>query len=253
MKKRSFASCLYQSGLLVAVLTLFSFLVVPPVFAQYTPPQPTPSKRFYVDKKIFNPQTMQYVDNLNRDQYLFTPSQTVFFQLVVTNTGNDDLNNIDVTDQLPPQLSYVTGGSVNTDTKGGSANTDGKIHFSIDKLSPGSQSQPLLVEAKVNVDQGAIGIICPVNLAQAKTESLLDQDTSTFCIQQNIIKPIPPVKELPKTGAPLAAWSAVGLLPVGFRLRKFALNNSNDIDEQNHANYIWQVREFIKRGGELNE
>lgn len=97
----------------------------------------------------------------------------------------------------------------------------------------------------MNTDQN--GIICPVNLAQAQIGSLIDQDTSTFCIQQNVVKQIPPVEQLPRTGLPLAAWSVVGLLPVGFRLRKFASSNKGEND---HANYIWQIREFLKGGGD---
>ncbi len=234
-----------KRSLLVAGLVLISFLTVPSVFAQYTPPQGAPSKRFFIDKKIFNPQALEtkgatssanYVDNLSRDQFLFSPNQTVFFQLVVTNTGSDDLFNIDVTDQLPPQLAY---------TRGGSINTGGQIHFTIDKLAANSQSQPYFIETRVNTDQA--GIICPVNLAQAQTGSLVDQDTSSFCIQQNIVKQIPPVEQLPRTGLPLAAWSAVGLLPIGFRLRKYASINK---DEKDHASYIWQIREFLKGGGD---
>ena len=236
-----------KKSFLVAILMLLSFLAVPSVLAQYTPPQPGPAKRFFIDKKIFNPQAVEtkggtssanYVDNLSRDQYLFTPNQIVFFQLVVTNTGSDDLLNIDVTDQLPPQLSYIRGGTVNQ---------GGRIHFTIDKLAANSQSQPYFIETRVNTDQ--TGIVCPVNLAEAQTGSLIDQDTSTFCIQQNVIKQIPPVEQLPRTGLPLAAWSVVGLLPVGFRLRKFASSNENE-DEKETANYIWQVREFLKGGGD---
>lgn len=234
MKKDSSITFLYKASFLVTILTLFSTLTATTTFAQYTPPQPSPSQTFFVDKKIFNPQTQQFVDNLNRDQYLFIPNQTVDFQLVVTNTGNQDLNNIDITDQLPAELSYVSGGSIN---KGG------QIHFTIDKLSPGQSSQPLLLKAKVNVNAAATGIICPVNLAQAQTGNLMDQDTSTLCIQQNINKQVPPVEQLPKTGLPLVAWSLVGFLPAGLGLRRFARVNKTNTDS---PLYTWQKREFNK-------
>ncbi|MDO8573545.1 MAG: hypothetical protein Q7R77_02230 [Candidatus Daviesbacteria bacterium] len=236
-----------RKSFLIAILMLLSFLAVPSALAQYTPPQPGPGKGFFIDKKIFNPQALEtkgatssanYVDNLSRDQYLFAPNQTVFFQLIVTNTGNDDLNNIEVTDKLPPQLSYIRGGSVNQ---------GGQIHFTIDKLAANSQSQPLFIETRVSVDQAFAGIICPVNFAQAQTGSLVDQDTSSFCIQQNVVKQMPPAEQLPRTGLPLVAWSVVGLLPVGFRLRKFSSSNK---DKKEDANYIWQIREFLKEGGD---
>lgn len=230
MKKNSLFSYIYLSSFFIAILILLSFLVVPLVSAQYTPPQPTPSSKFLIDKKIFNPQTQQYVDNLARDQYLFIPNQIVDFQLVITNTGNQDLYAIDITDQLPAELSYVSGGYIN---KGG------QIYFYIDKLSPG-QSLTYLIKAKVSINQDTIGIICPANLAQAQTGSLLDQDTSTFCIQHIINKQVPSVEQLPKTGLPLIAWSLAGLLPVGLRLRKIGSNNEHSTLS------IWQKRAFNK-------
>lgn len=213
-------------------ITLFSFFNVAPISAQYTPPQGTPNSNLLIDKKIFNPQTGTYVDNLNRDQFLFTPSQTTDFQLVVTNTGNQDLFTLDISDQLPAELSYVSGGTLD---KGG------QPHFYIDKLTPG-QSQTLYLRAKVNTNQNLTGIICPVNLGQVQTGSLLDQDTSTFCIQQNIAKQAPIVEQLPKTGLPLIAWGLAGLLPVGLRLRK--MGNMGNISDS--AIYTWQKREFNK-------
>ncbi|MDO8638747.1 MAG: hypothetical protein Q7R43_04165 [Candidatus Daviesbacteria bacterium] len=226
-------------SILLATLMLYSLFNVSSVSAQYTPPQGTPNSTFLIDKKIFNPQTLQYVDNLSRDQYLFIPNQTVDFQLVVTNTGNQDLNNLDVTDQLPAELSYVSGGSIN---KGG------QIHFYIDKLVP-NQSQTFFLKAKVNVDPNLAGVICPVNLAQALTGSLLDQDTSALCIQQVITKQVPVVTQLPKTGLPIIAWSLVSLLPVGLKLRKMGNQGNNSdsaLQNSNFASYISQKREFSK-------
>lgn len=214
-------------------LALSGFVAVPSVHAQYTPPQPTPSVRFFIDKKIFNPVTNSYVDNLNRDQYLYIPGQTVDFKIEVKNTGDTDLNSINITDSLPAELDYVSGGTL---TKGG------QPQYTIDKLAPG-QSQEFLLKAKVKADEAATGVVCPVNLASAQTGSLLDQDTSTFCITRNINKKVPPVEELPKTGLPLAAWSLVGFLPAGLGLKRFSRNNK---DNQNSPLYTWQKREFEK-------
>ena len=219
--------------ILSLALMFYSFINVPSVFAQYTPSQPTFISKFMIDKKIFNPQTQQYVDNLSRDQYLFIPNQIVDFQLVVTNTGNQDLLNFDISDQLPAELSYVSGGSLD---KGG------QPHFYIDKLTP-NQSQTFLLKAKVNIRQDFAGIVCPVNLSQARTGSLLDQDTSALCIQQNIVKPMPPVEQLPKTGLPILAWGLAGLLPLGLKLKNIGNHGKNS----DSALYINQKREFLKK------
>lgn len=230
MKKNTSISSL---SLLLITLTLSSFLFVPSVFAQYTPPQPQPSYKFFIDKKIFNPATQAYVDNLNRDQYLYIPDQTVDFKVEVKNTGDIDLINMDITDTLPAELIYISGGSIN---KGG------LVSYHIDKLAVG-ETQSFLVKTKVKVDANASGIICPVNLAQAQAGSLMDQDTSTFCITRNINKNVPPVEQLPKTGLPLVAWSLVGLLPAGFGLRRFGRTNK---DNEGKPLYTWQKREFEK-------
>ncbi len=223
-----------NKSLIVATLIISSLFVAPSVLAQYVPPaQPTPNSKLLINKKIFNPQSQQFVDNLTRDQFLFIPNQAVDFQLEVTNTGNQDLSNLEITDKLPGELAFVSGGSIN---KGG------QIHFSINKLAPG-QSQTFLLKTKVNVNQDMTGIVCPVNLAEVRTGSLLDQDTSTLCIQQNINKQVPPVEQLPKTGLPLIAWSLVGFLPAGWGLRKLSRFNKDNADS---ALYTWQKRQFDK-------
>lgn len=223
----------YSFSLLLITLTLSSFLTASTAFAQYTPAQPTPSYKFFIDKKIFNPQTQTYVDNLNRDQYLYIPDQTVDFRIEVKNTGDADLNSVDIIDTLPSQLTYISGASIN---KGG------QIYYHIDKLAVG-ETQGFLLKAKVKVEENAMGIICPVNLAQAQTGSLLDQDTSTFCITRNINKNVPPVEQLPKTGLPLVAWSLVGFLPAGFGLKRFSRTNK---DNEGKPLHTWQKREFNK-------
>ncbi|MDD2823546.1 MAG: hypothetical protein PHQ59_05735 [Candidatus Daviesbacteria bacterium] len=214
-------------------LTLISFLAVSPVFAQYLPPTPTPTFNISINKTIFNPQTQQFVDNLTQNQFSFIPDQTVDFRIEVKNTGDVDLNSIDVTDQLPSQLDFVSGGTLD---KGG------QPHFSIDKLAP-SQTQSFLLKTKIRVDASASSVICPVNLAKAQTGALMDQDTSTFCINRNINKKVAPVEELPKTGLPLAAWSLVGFLPAGFGLKRFSKTNKENEGKPLH---IWQRREFEK-------
>lgn len=235
-RNNAFTPFLLFASLFTTVSIIFSFLAVQPVFAQYVPAQPIPNNKLLINKKIFNPQTQQFVDNLSRDQFLFVQSQTVDFQIMVTNTGNTDLFNFDITDQLPAELSFVSGGSLD---KGG------QPHFSIDKLSPG-QSQTFSLKAKTNVNQNTAGIVCPVNLATVKTGSLMDQDTSTFCIQTAVSTgkgAVPAVEQLPKTGLPLVAWSLVGLLPAGLGLKRTL---SYKKDNQDKPFYISQKRDFEK-------
>lgn len=49
------------------------------------------------------------------------------------------------------------------------------------------------------------------------------------------------VKELPKTGLPLAAWALGGLLPAGLKMKKGSKSSSDQ-----NANFIWEERELAK-------
>ncbi|MDP3973343.1 MAG: hypothetical protein Q8P92_00765 [Candidatus Daviesbacteria bacterium] len=49
------------------------------------------------------------------------------------------------------------------------------------------------------------------------------------------------VKELPKTGLPVAAWAALAFIPAGFRMRKFRKVQG---ELENSPVYIWEKREY---------
>ncbi len=51
------------------------------------------------------------------------------------------------------------------------------------------------------------------------------------------------IKELPKTGLPLALWGVSALIPLGLKLRK---NGSSSETEKVSANSIWMNRELQK-------
>ncbi len=50
-------------------------------------------------------------------------------------------------------------------------------------------------------------------------------------------------KELPKTGLPVLAWAAMGLIPAGLKLRKLGKITE---DAKDDPNYLWENRQFIK-------
>lgn len=51
------------------------------------------------------------------------------------------------------------------------------------------------------------------------------------------------VKVLPKTGLPLLAWGLAGLLPIGFKVRRFSREKHS---QASVGHYLWQEREFLK-------
>lgn len=49
------------------------------------------------------------------------------------------------------------------------------------------------------------------------------------------------VKELPKTGLPALAWSALAFIPAGFRMRGFRKIKK---DIENDPHFIWDERQY---------
>lgn len=49
------------------------------------------------------------------------------------------------------------------------------------------------------------------------------------------------VQQLPKTGLPLVAWTALAFIPAGFRMRRFSKVNG---DLENHPSFIYDDRKF---------
>ncbi len=49
------------------------------------------------------------------------------------------------------------------------------------------------------------------------------------------------VQQLPKTGLPLLAWAAMGLIPAGLKLRKLGKITE---DAQDDPNYLWELKQF---------
>lgn len=57
------------------------------------------------------------------------------------------------------------------------------------------------------------------------------------------VQTVPQVEALPKTGPPLAAFSLAGLIPLGWKLKKFGLGH---VDQGNIGQMLWQQRQFFK-------
>lgn len=180
----------FKKGLLVYLLFLCVSLILPNMtLASYPQPQP-PARQILVNKLVFNPAIKQFVDNLGLDQHMFLPEQEVTFRIEVKNTSNVDLTNIKVKDKLPQQLNFVTGPGTFDDN----TNT---LSFTIDKLSPG-ETKKFDFKAKVVSEKGLnVNVSCITNLAEARVDELMDQDSASICLQKKVLGV---TKELPKTG-----------------------------------------------------
>lgn len=231
---------------LIIVLFVLFFSFPTNALAQTNPTCPSvygaacPSGHIFIDKKVQNPKSGEFVDALSSLDVTFAPEQEVNFRIEVKNTGSSDLNNVFVQDRLPGNTNFISGpGSYDKNTN--------IFSWIIDKLAP-NESKFFQVKLKVKSQaELQFDIACMTNFVQAQKDKEVAQDTSVFCIQPQPLKSPPPVTEMPKTGLPIAVWALSGLLlPTGLRLRKFASNNTNVKDD---ASFIWQVREFSKREG----
>lgn len=98
--------------------------------------------------------------------------------------------------------------------------------------------QPVPVQT-VPVQQPVVVQTAPVQTVPVQTVSAPVQ---TVAARSPVVTTTVPVaQELPKTGLPFLAWTLAGLIPFGFRLRKFGKGVQAD---EGKPNYIWQKREF---------
>ena len=164
-----------------------------------------------IDKEILDPRYAgAYKDNLYLTDYLFKTSDYVTFKLTVKNVGDDTLNNVRITDNLPSFL-FFTG-----ETPHG---------FTIDHLNP-DESESFEVKARVVAEsQLEADRICGVNTAEVWADGdQHDKDTSQVCATKKVLG----VSVLPETGdnTPLIIFGAslaiamlgLGLIKVGRKI-----------------------------------
>ena len=152
----------------------------------------------------------QFVHNLSQTDALFSPSQNVNYQIVVTNTGNNMIPSINIVDTFPQFVTFVSG--VGNYNQGNNTLT-----FTVNNLNPG-QSLTYVVTAKIgNSMPGSNGAFCVVNqVTGTDTNGQTQSDSSQLCIQQTVaptVAPVPVMKTTPPTGPEMLPL--LGLIPGG--------------------------------------
>lgn len=180
--------------------------------------------RVIINKTVQNPQTNQFVDNLNVNDPKFSPNQTVTFQISLTNTGSTIVPQIVVKDIFPNFVNFVSGpGNFDNNTK--------TLTFITYNLNP-NETRNFTLQGKV-VDNNQLPsdmVTCVVNQSTlTATDSSQAQDNSQFCIQKQQtttkggLPIVPPttVTTTPATGPELLPL--IGMIPTGiagFLLRR---------------------------------
>ncbi|MCL4398021.1 DUF11 domain-containing protein [Patescibacteria group bacterium] len=216
----------------IIILYLLVFLVAlisRPIFAsvscttQYGGGQTCVSTgELLVNKKVFDPVSQTFVDNLGRTDHVFAIGEEVTFSIEVKNVGDAPVNDITVTDTLPNFLTW-TGGDPLVST--------------ISSLGAG-ESVTKTIRTKVVSTFGS-GVVCANNLASVEatitststaTAPVSDPqtDTAQLCVNlptaaPTVVTPTPTPPVTPPTGPSdwlLLLSSPAWLGGIGFYLKK---------------------------------
>lgn len=219
----------------ILFISLFSLLLARSAFAD-TICQPVygggqtciTTGNILVTKTVQNPQTNQFVQNLATNDPRFSGNQTVTFQITVTNTGGQTIQQTAVKDTFPGFVNFQPGG-----TTGSFDNNTKTLTFTVDLLGPNETRNFTVLGKVIDPKNLPDGITCVVNQVTATTNSgQMSQANTQLCIEKAVTRtkgglPIvspSPVPATPATGPEAALWLA--LLPggvVGWTLRKKSL------------------------------
>lgn len=131
-----------------------------------------------VNKKVWNKDKNEWVDNLGITSRVFSPGDEVKFQLNIKNVGDSAFGKVDVKDTLPGFLELVSGST----------------SYEIKDLTVG-EIEKAEITTKVAADKASSDkIICDINVLEAVSGDEHDRDTATVCVGKG--KP----EVLPKAG-----------------------------------------------------
>ncbi|MGI5827913.1 MAG: hypothetical protein ACOX6V_02715 [Patescibacteria group bacterium] len=216
MKKLLFALFFVATGFLIYFLTTAESAYASRICREvYGGGLVCEEKEIDVDKVVFSPHKNTFVDNIPRDELVFSSGETVTFELRVTNTGNIVVHQVTLKDFLPNWLEWQSGG----DTSGGS----GVVQFEVFDLDPG-ETETRSFQARIK-DTSALSemAMCVTNKVVAMFDSEEDIDTANFCIAREAVvekeeivvkEKVLGVEELPPTGTNFPLVLLAG--PVGF-------------------------------------
>lgn len=158
------------------------------------------SYSFSLQKFVQVPGQSNFVNNLSINDPKYNLSQTVNFEIVVTNTGSNYISSVTIVDTFPQFVSFVSGpGSFN--------NSNNTLTFVVNNLNAG-QSQTINLSGKIASTNVPQGITCVVNQA-AGTDNNGDTNTasSQLCITNvanvtptPVLLPVAQIKTTPPTG-----------------------------------------------------
>src|SRR3990167_4055242 len=180
---------------------------------------PPKQVKFTINKTVQKPGKGggDFVENLTINDPRFAPDQNVNFKIIIENTGDTDVSNLNVVDTFPEFLSFVAGvGNTNVGAK--------QINFVVGKLEKGKKMEFLITAKTAEADKlpSNQAITCVTNNVRATApDGVSADDNAQVCIEKQVLgaQPTPQIfekpaiKELPPTGPELGLLAA--LIPTG--------------------------------------
>ena len=146
-----------------------------------------------VDKKVKWLESKTFWENISAEQKILVDGEVVDFKIIVENSGNVTLTNVEVTDNLPDYLTVIY--------HPGTKESDKKIVWKIDSLNPG-EKKDYQIRAKINGAENLAKMTKSTNNAEARAGDNWDKDTASYWIAP---------KAMPKTGGNLIVETTLGL------------------------------------------
>src|SRR3989344_7889396 len=179
---------------------------------------PPKQVKFVINKQVQKPGKGggEFVENLTINDPRLTPNQNVNFKIIIENTGDADIANLNVADTFPEFLSFVAGvGNTNAGAK--------QISFIVGKLEKGKKMEFLITAKTAEADKlpSNQAITCVTNNVRATApDGVSAEDNAQGCIEKQVLGGEAPqilekttIKELPPTGPELGLLAA--LIPTG--------------------------------------
>lgn len=160
-----------------------------------------------INKKVFDPDSKQFVDNLGINTHKFTSGNEIIFRLEIKNIGDATFDKVGVSDILPSFMEL----------------TSGSLSFDLTDLTPG-KTETREIKAKVVGDDkfpSDKNIICVVNTAEVSSGNERDKDTTQVCLEKKVLA----ITTFPKVGPENSLFIIFGSLVfgvLGLSLLKFS-------------------------------
>jgi len=170
----------------LALITIFMSLVnSTSVFAQsYGTDNGVPAD-LTINKEVKNPITNGYVENLGSNDPKYSPNGEITFRLTIRNGSGETMNPVEVVDQLPGYLTFVSATVPSTYDAGLK-----RVVMTLNNLTAG-ETRTIELVAKLsdtNTFPSNRSLICENNYSKVTSPARPagDDDTAQFCVQISV-------------------------------------------------------------------